>query len=968
MVGIIKRGKGKPAEERTHLEVRFEEQERELRLQNYRRGAIIAAGAIFLGALMDVVAFRNSADPGVVSKLFMLRLGCVVGLITVGLLLRHARTRAVQRVLGHMIAVLCMVTIQWMLVETGGGESPYYAGLNLVMVGAVLLLRWSCSDGVINSLLCIGGYLGVAFWTGTSIENISIALFFLFVTAAFACLGLFFYNRLRFAEFCLKEEVVTQQRELAENHRKLQELDETKTRFFANISHELRTPLTLILAPIEKMHTLNAVRNDAQLGAMVHGLEENGMRLLRLINDLLDLVRLDSGEMPVRPERFRPFTFIDGLGRNLQPVADRKGINLQWRAACGKEEEVYLDRDGLEKVVLNLVVNAIKFTPAQGRVSLEVGVEDGALTLEVADNGVGMREDQADSAFERFWQADTSAAKKHRGVGIGLALVKSLIESMDGTVEIESEYGRGTTFNISVPLLPLPSAFIEVAEDDEDPLTQIHNRARVAGALGNKEAGAPSPLDPVGHTGPGVSGPARKELVLIAEDETGLRSFLKGEMEEMGCGVLEARDGLEAWDLACQFQPQLAILDYMMPEMDGITLTRRLRQNDQTSQVPILLVTAAADETPRIQALEAGVSDFLTKPFTTAELRLRIRNLLDRQKHQRELGIINQELRVAVEERDVALAEIKENEARLLQAETLSSLGRMSAGIVHEVNNPMNYVKTALHALRMHSDDVAADERADFEEIIADAEEGVNRVIRIVSDLRSFTKGEVAMKEELVVREIVENARRLLAGDLSGIQFQVNVAADHRVSGNANQLCQVLVNIIQNSAQALEGWDKAGGTPEVQVSSELLDEKNVCIRVRDNGPGIEPVDLDHIFDPFFTKRDVGEGMGLGLSICHRILESHEGRIEVASDPGNTTEFSIILPRHCYVELEDDEDDYLGAIFQRDPPSPDAPEPEEGPGAGNLAAAERAPQNPGQEAQAQGDPCSDSVQLEEASNK
>ena len=965
MAGVTKGREGQS------LEARFEEQERELRLQNYRRGSIIAAGAIFLGAVMDVVAFGNTSNPaleGVVTKLFLLRLGCVIGLVTVGFLLRHARTRAGQRILGHMIALLCMVTVQWMLVETGGGESPYYAGLNLVMVGTVLLLRWSCVDGVINSMLCIGGYLGVAFWTATSVESISVALFFLFVTATFACLGLFFYNRLRFAEFCLREEVGTQQRELAENHRKLQELDETKTRFFANISHELRTPLTLILAPIEKMHALNAVRNDVQLGEMVQGLEENGMRLLRLINDLLDLVRLDSGEMPVRPEQFKPYTFIDGLGRNLQPVADRKGIRLQWQATCGKEEEVYLDRDCLEKVVLNLVVNGIKFTPARGEVSITVGIGEDALSLKVVDTGVGMREDQVNSAFERFWQADTSAAKKHRGVGIGLALVKSLIESMEGTVDIQSEYGKGTTFTISVPLLPLPSAPGESAVDDEDPLTELHSRARIEGALGSREAGRASPLDPVARVRPGVDDTARKELVLIAEDESGLRHFLKGEMEEMGCGVIEARDGREAWELARQFQPQLVILDYMMPEMDGITVTHRLRQHDLTSQVPILLVTAAADETPRIHALEAGVSDFLTKPFTTAELRLRIRNLLDRQKHQRELGIINQELRVAVEERDLALAEIKDNEARLLQAETLSSLGRMSAGIVHEVNNPMNYVKTALHALRMYSDDVAEDERADFKETVADAEEGVNRVIRIVSDLRSFTKGEVTMKEELVVREIVENARRFLSGDLAGIQFEVHVAADHKVGGNANQLCQVLVNIIQNSAQALKGRDGCAGRPRVGVTSELLDENTLCIRVRDNGPGIEPGDLDHIFDPFFTKRDVGEGMGLGLSICHRILESHDGRIEVESDPGHFTEFSIILPMSCFEDQEDEEDDYLGAVYLSDLPDSDAAEPEGGQEDGSPSGPESVKENPGQESEARGDSCPGPARLEQASNK
>ena len=234
----------------------------------------------------------------------------------------------------------------------------------------------------------------------------------------------------------------------------------------------------------------------------------------------------------------------------------------------------------------------------------------------------------------------------------------------------------------------------------------------------------------------------------------------------------------------------------------------------------------------------------------------------------------------------------------------------------------MNYVKTALHALRMYSDDVTERERADFEETIDDAEEGVNRVIRIVSDLRSFTKGEAAMKEEVKLAETAENARRLLAGELQGIEYYANVPDDHKVSGNGNQLCQVFVNIIQNSAQALEGVIERGEKAKIEISSEILEDKKVRVRIRDNGAGIEEDDRDHIFDPFFTKREVGAGMGLGLSICHRILESHKGRIEVESEPGRFTEFSITFPPPWKSEGdsfdgEDDTDDYLGAVFDLD---------------------------------------------------
>ncbi|NIP97295.1 MAG: GHKL domain-containing protein, partial [Akkermansiaceae bacterium] len=244
-----------------------------------------------------------------------------------------------------------------------------------------------------------------------------------------------------------------------------------------------------------------------------------------------------------------------------------------------------------------------------------------------------------------------------------------------------------------------------------------------------------------------------------------------------------------------------------------------------------------------------------------------------------------------------ALEEIKENEARLLEAEKMASLGRMSAGIVHEVNNPLNYAKTALHALHMYRDDVTAGEREDFEETVSDAEDGVNRVIRIVSDLRSFTKGETIMHEEVRVAETIEMARRLVARDLRGIEFKASIPESLMVAGNSNQLCQVFVNVIQNSVQALEEKGDSSDQPRLDISCGEVQGGQVAVTFRDNGPGIAPEDLEQVFDPFFTRREVGEGMGLGLSICHQIVESHGGKIEVVSSPGEFTEFRVVLPRY-----------------------------------------------------------------------
>jgi signal transduction histidine kinase len=870
------------------LRADFRREEEEVFLANCKRGAVVAIAATFGGSAMDWVAYETYAV-----QFLYLRAAIAFFLAGVLALLYWPPTRKFTRLLGHMIVTLPILNVLWMMAVLQADESAYYAGLNLVMVGSVLLLRWRFADAVINSVVCLTGYLAVEAAVGTPFETVFRNSFFILMTGAIACVGIYFYNRLRFSEYCLRAEVEANRAELAHNHERLQALDEAKTRFFANISHELRTPLTLILAPVEKLKGSAAVQGDATLRQMVDSLEDNGLRLLRLINDLLDLVKLDSEEMKMRPERFRPSVFLEGLGRNLGPMADRNTVALTWSSNKEAEQEVYLDRDRLEKIVLNLAVNALKFTPPGGRVQMKANVENKILRLSVSDTGEGMTEDQIRNAFERFWQADSSVRRKHQGVGIGLALVKSLTESMDGMIGIESEFGKGTTFTMTVPLVPLP-AEEEVAVEDErkqDAFEELHTRARLQGATADRAASGPRDL--IVEKAGVVS--TERERILIADDEAGLRAFLRSELEELGCEVIEAKDGAEAWELAQRMQPNLAVLDMMMPEMDGITLTRKLRETEGTSQLPIVLVTARADDAPRIQALQAGVSDFLTKPFSTAELRVRIINLMDGQRYQRQLNIKNREL-------GVALQEIKANEARLLHAEKLSSLGRMSAGIVHEVNNPLNYAKTALHALRVFEDDLPEEERPDFMEIVGDAEEGVGRVIRIISDLRSFTKGESVHRFDVRLAEVVESARRLVSHDLQGVAFEADIPETLEVSGNDNQLCQVFINLIQNSAQAVEAARKRGDDPVIKITAGEEDEDRIFVAIRDNGCGIASEDVEHLFDPFFTKRQVGEGMGLGLSICHRILESHGASINVTSELDTFTQFTIHFP----VELEEPE--------------------------------------------------------------
>ncbi len=851
---------------------------------NCQQAAVFGAVFMLVGVVLDMVVY-----PDMVREIFFNRLVTSVLLVVLGVLVRVVSSSVLTRLVIHAVAVLPLASISYMIYRTEGAFSPYYGGLNLVLVGATLLLRWRTFDSAVNMFLCLFFYgLALYYHGGSSWGDAFIPAYFILVTGSAACAGTYFYNQGRFREFCLTCELADANEKLGQTNEQLRVIDETKSRFFANLSHELRTPLTLILGPTENLRLSNKIKGDVILEEYLDTIEDNGYRLLRLINDILDLVKLDSGESPPQPENVNVADFINGLTSNLRPIAELKGIHMSCLCDTGGRDVVWLDRERLEKIVLNLAVNAVKFTGTGGSVVLSAVIDGDDLILSVADTGEGISEEDVPNVFVRFWQADMSAKRKHRGAGIGLSLVKNLTESMQGKVSLESKLGVGTVFMARIPApVPPPDAGQEGhGRRGADILEKFNERAKAhiehQPVKGGQQQGA-------AESEPGETGlPGQKKRVLVADDEASMRNFIARQLSDYE--LLQAEDGNMAWEMAVACQPDLIILDLMMPGMDGIEVTRKIRESNALSRVPIILVTAQASEAPRLQALEAGVNDFISKPFSTVELGVRARNLLDSSEFEVQLAENNVQL-------ETAYRQLKEQESLLVQTEKLSSLGRMSAGIVHEVNNPLNYTKTALHMLKSFRGQIPEDEREDYLEVLADAEEGVQRVIGIVSDLRSFTRGDEASMMGTNLAEVIESARRLSSSALSGVEFSADVDPALEVHGNEGQLCQLFVNFLQNAARAIKVKAEQTGAfdGKITVRTESGSGGGTRVLMRDNGCGIEAGDIDRIFEPFFTKNDVGEGMGLGLSICHRILKQHHARIEVASEPGEFTEFTITFP-------------------------------------------------------------------------
>jgi signal transduction histidine kinase len=327
----------------------------------------------------------------------------------------------------------------------------------------------------------------------------------------------------------------------------------------------------------------------------------------------------------------------------------------------------------------------------------------------------------------------------------------------------------------------------------------------------------------------------------------------------------------------------------MMPEMDGLQVCRELRSRTSTRTIPVVLLTARADEHTKIECLAAGASDFLAKPFSMTEVNVRLKNLVDSHAYQRELAQQKQQL-------EAALEQIKETESLLLRNEKLASLGRMSAGLIHEINNPLNYARQGLHLLGQNTPLLPEEARAEFADTLKDVEEGVNRVVRIISDLRGFTRTTNETNQIFEIKALAEKTMRFFAHEWKdGIRHETDVPEGLEMRGDPNHIVQVLVNLIQNAIDAMrtKTYDD-GDSPCIRISG-AREGARVQIKVRDNGPGVPPEIRNQIFDPFFTTKDVGAGMGLGLAICHRVIDEHEGRIDLRSEPGAFTEFILEFP-------------------------------------------------------------------------
>ena len=648
-------------------------------------------------------------------------------------------------------------------------------------------------------------------------------------------------------------------------------VDREKTRFFSNVSHEFRTPLTLLLGPLEELLAPRAQALPQEDRESLQTAHRNGLRLLKLVNTLLDFSRIEAGRAHASYAPTDLAKLTAELASNFSSACEKAGLRL--RVECPPlHEPVYVDRGMWEKIVLNLLSNAFKFT-FEGEIEVALADTGAGVELRVRDTGIGVAAREIPRLFERFHRIEGAKARTHEGSGIGLAFVQELVHMHGGEIRVDSELGRGSTFTVCLRFGSghLPREHL-VAEDAAT-RGASNAPAYVEEALGWLRGDAAPGLS----DGAGASRSAAR--VLVVDDNADMREYVARLLRERW-QVTSAADGREALELLGAQAFDLVISDVMMPGLDGFGLLRAVKSSPATAELPVMLLSARAGEEARVEGLFAGADDYIVKPFTAQQLLAQVSAQLAMRQIRRENAAERERL-LAREQ----AAKLEAQSANRAKDEFLAMLG-------HELRNPLAPIITAIQLMRLRG--VSSPELGMLER----QTRHLTRLVDDLLDVSRITRGKIELRKrplEIVdtVLRAMEMVSPLLEQRAHRVHTQDVPASGLALEADPERLAQVIANLLSNAAK----YSDAGSV--ITLSACRAGER-VRFSVKDEGAGIAPDMLESIFNLFVQQpqtlaRSEG-GLGLGLAIVRSLVELHGGTVTVHSAGlGQGSEFVVELP-------------------------------------------------------------------------
>ncbi len=674
---------------------------------------------------------------------------------------------------------------------------------------------------------------------------------------------------------------ITEVRALADERlrsEKLAELDRVKTAFFNNVSHEFRTPLSLMLGPLQTILdtdvSLDAARKEVEVA------HRNGLRLLKLVNTLLDFSRIEAGRIEAIYEPTDLAALTTELASAFRSAIEDAGLDFIVECRVS-EEPVYVDRDMWEKIVLNLLSNAFKFC-LKGYIRVSLSENANEIVLEVTDTGCGIAEHELPLIFDRFHRVYSVEARTHEGTGIGLSLVDELVKFHGGKITAKSRVGEGSTFTVSIPRGKEHLSLEQLSGTRKMQSSLIGSAAFIEEAARWRTPTGPAAdgfIDSLDSSLSSIDGMVAEfpETVLVADDNADMRDYLV-RLLQPHWRVIAVSDGNKAWEALLTEEPDLVLTDVMMPGMDGFQLLNKIRKTDATRTTPVIMLSARAGEESVIDGLSAGADDYLPKPFSAKELVAYVRANLKLAKSRNELA---EQLENVVRERT--------DEATRANDEL-----RAMANLVSEhVQEPANIIASYLKLLAVRYKDRLG---KDADEFIDKCLQASRSVTRMVDDLWHFShvdKPHIAYSQ-VNVSEILSRVLRELSEDIKVKKVKILMQESFpEVHANAYQLEYLLKNLIDNAIS----FSRPAGAGEIQITcKDNGTEWLFC--VEDNGIGIDAMHSEDVFQPFVRlgARPDADGTGMGLALSRKIVLSHKGWIWVESELNKGAKFFFTLPK------------------------------------------------------------------------
>lgn len=660
-------------------------------------------------------------------------------------------------------------------------------------------------------------------------------------------------DELRQKEERMETEIFARSREVAEANRKLREannelgrlyektreVERLKTRFFANISHELRTPLTLILGPVDRWLKSGEIAAETRRG--LETIQRNGHLLLRQVNNLLDIAKIEAERMHTRYAEVDLARLVRFVGFTFESLAEEQGIG--YAIDVPRSAIVQMDPEKIQRILLNLLSNGIKFTPRGGSLALKLSMTDDRAEIEVRDSGPGVPAHLREQIFERFRQGEEALDRWTGGTGLGLAIVKEFVQLHHGSVTVGDAPGGGAVFRVILPRkapagIPVLSESASLYEELE---------GRVAGELNSLFSATAQE----GKRGKDI--PLDAPLVLVVDDNPDMNEFEAGILGRK-YRVLTAADGVEGLAKALENRPDLIVSDIMMPRMSGDMMIRELRRRRELDDCPIIVITARTEEGFLVKMLQEGVQGYLVKPFSAEELMARVEGLVAEKKRKEELR-------------------------------------QLVYAISHDLQEPLRTMGNFIGLLAQRYENSLDEEGRRY---IAHVLKGAERMSRLIDDLLAFSRIGTHAKPFAPVAMNAVCSRAMEALQSAAAESHAEITRDDLpvVIGDEGQLVQLLQNLIGNAIK----YRKREEPPRIHISA-IRQGREWIFGVHDNGIGIEPRFHKQIFVIFqrLHTREEYPGTGIGLALCRKTLEQHHGQIWVESESGRGSTFYFSLP-------------------------------------------------------------------------